>query len=142
MMTDPSEPPSEPPVPPPVPPVPAEENTLEDDLFGGTAEYDDSGPLIKWQPPANLPGCRDLGVGAAGFGTFCLVDIIVMWGPLMGSSHSSLPEAVALAFLAFGLGPVLVWQVGGGWRQYGIGLMAGWAAMTLLSVGLMTGIGP
>jgi hypothetical protein len=135
MMTDPSEPPAEPPVPP-------EENTLEDDLFGAAADYDDRGPLIKWQPPANLPGCRDLGVGAAGFGTFCVVDLIIMWGPLMGSSHGSLPGAVALALLAFGLGGVLIWQVGGSWRQYGIGLMAGWAAMTLLSVGLLTGINP
>ena len=40
----------------------------------------------------------------AGFATFCLVDLVMMWAPLFwGTSHSSLPEAITLLFLAFGL---------------------------------------
>jgi hypothetical protein len=119
------------------------EKTLEDDLFGGSSEYDDRGPRIRWQPPATLPGCRDLGTAGAGAATFCLVDVVMMWAPLIqGKGHSSLPETITLLFLAFGLGALLVWQVGGSWRSYGIGLMVGWGAMTLLSAGYMTGVGP
>ncbi len=125
---------------------PAEEEhtgTLEDDLFGGSGEYDDRGPRIRWQSPPTLPGCRDLGAAGAGFATFCFVDLVMMWAPLFwGTAHSSLPEAITLQFLAFGLGALLIWQVGGSWRPYGIGLMTGWAAMTLLSAGYLTGVTP
>ncbi|MDL4773600.1 MULTISPECIES: hypothetical protein [Thermomonosporaceae] len=86
-------------------------------------------------------GGRDIGAVAAGFGTFVFVDAMMMWAPLMSSDRSNLwPQLVALLVLAFGLGGLLVWKVGGTWRQFGAGMMLAWVFLTLVSVGFLTGV--
>jgi hypothetical protein len=118
------------------------EKTLEDDLFGMEPAHDERGPRIVWQP-RELPGCRDLALASAGVVTFAFVDGIMMWAPLTTSASSSpAPQALILLLLAFGLGGLLAWRVGGKWRPYGFGMMAGWLVLTLLSAGYLTGISP
>ncbi len=83
---------------------------------------------------------RDVKALAAGFGVFVLVDLVMMWAPLMMSRRPSLlPQFITLLLLAFGLGGLLVWQVGGRWRTFGIGMMLAWGFLTLVSVGFLTG---
>lgn len=116
--------------------------SLEDDLFGTDSERDDRAPRISWQPPA-LPGCRDVGLGVAGAGTFFVVDAVMMWAPLTrGAGGTTLPQTITLIVLAFGLGGLLVWRVRGSLRPYGFGMMAGWAFFTLISAGYLTGVSP
>jgi hypothetical protein len=118
------------------------DKTLEDDLFGMEPAHAERGPRIVWQP-RELPGCRDLVLGACGLATFAVVDGIMMWVPLTTTASSSrFPQALILLLLAFGLGGLLAWRVRGAWRPYGFGLMAGWLALTLLSVGYLTGVSP
>ncbi|GAA1860526.1 hypothetical protein [Actinomadura bangladeshensis] len=84
---------------------------------------------------------RDVKALAAGFGLFVFVDLVMMWAPLMMSRRPSLlPQFVTLLLLAFGLGGLLVWQVGGRWRTFGIGMMLAWGFLTLVSVGFLTGV--
>lgn len=117
--------------------------TLHDDIFGTEPEYDTRGPRVAWESPRGLPGCRDLGAGAAGTATFILVDGIMMWAPLSsGRGGGTIPQAITLLVLAFGLGSLLVWNVRGAWRPYGFGLMIGWGVLTLISVGYLTGVNP
>jgi hypothetical protein len=75
--------------------------------------------------------------------TFSLVDGIMMWAPLTTTAASSpVPQALILLLLAFGLGSLLAWRVGGKWRPYGFGMMVGWLILTLLSAGYLTGVSP
>ncbi|TYK50524.1 hypothetical protein [Actinomadura decatromicini] len=84
---------------------------------------------------------RDVGALVAGFGIFLLVDAVMMYGPLMTSSRPSLlPQFITLIMLAFGLGGLLVWKVGGRWRTFGHGMMLAWVFLTLVSVGFLTGV--
>ncbi|MGH8967658.1 MAG: hypothetical protein ACRDXB_20345, partial [Actinomycetes bacterium] len=84
---------------------------------------------------------RDVKALAAGFGIFLLVDVVMMWAPLMTSRRPSLaPQFVTLLVLAFGLGGLLVWKVGGRWRMFGYGMMLAWVFLTLVSVGFLTGV--
>lgn len=116
--------------------------SLEDELFGTDSERDDRGPRITWQPAA-LPGCRDVGLGVAGGATFFLVDVVMMWAPLVrGAGSSTLPQTITLILLAFGLGGLLAFRVRGSLRPYGFGMMAGWAFCTLVSAGYLTGVSP
>lgn len=90
---------------------------------------------------ARALGGRDLGALAAGFGLFVFVDAVMMYAPLMMSRRPSLlPQFVALLVLAFGLGGLLAWKVGGRWRPFGVGLMLAWVFLTLISVGFLTGL--
>jgi hypothetical protein len=59
---------------------------------------------------------------------------------MMSRRPSLLPQFVTLLLLAFGLGGLLVWQVGGRWRTFGIGMMLAWGFLTLVSVGFLTGV--
>jgi hypothetical protein len=103
-------------------------------------------PVPRPRPPwqnANGPGCRDLAVTIAGFGTFVLVDCVMMYAPFrMEETPSLLPQLLTLLLLAFGLGGLLVWHIRGGWRPFGVGLMLGWLFMTLVSAGFLTGLNP
>ncbi|MEU8344435.1 hypothetical protein SAMN05443665_103663 [Actinomadura meyerae] len=84
---------------------------------------------------------RDVKALAAGFGVFLFVDLVMMWAPLMMSRRPSLlPQFVTLLLLAYGLGGLLVWRVGGRWRTFGIGMMLAWVFLTLVSVGFLTGV--
>ncbi|MGP4023181.1 hypothetical protein [Actinomadura sp. 3N407] len=84
---------------------------------------------------------RDVKSLAAGFGLFLFVDAVMMWAPLMMSRRPSLlPQFITLLVLAFGLGSLLVWKVGGRWRTFGIGMMLAWVFLTLVSVGFLTGV--
>ncbi|TDD76217.1 hypothetical protein [Actinomadura rubrisoli] len=86
-------------------------------------------------------GGRDIGATAAGFVTFVFVDAVMMYAPLMTSRRPSLlPQFVTLLVLAFGLGGLLVWKVGGRWRAVGVGMMLAWVFLTLVSVGFLTGV--
>ncbi|WP_030170307.1 hypothetical protein [Spirillospora albida] len=84
---------------------------------------------------------RDRGAVLAGLAVFVLVDAVMMYGPLMMSRRPSLlPQFITLLVLAFGLGGLLVWRVGGRWRSFGVGMMLGWLLLTLMSVGFLTGL--
>ncbi|MFG2246000.1 hypothetical protein [Spirillospora sp. NPDC048823] len=84
---------------------------------------------------------RDVKALAAGFGLFLFVDAVMMWAPLMMSRRPSLlPQFITLLVLAFGLGSLLIWKVGGRWRTFGIGMMLAWVFLTLVSVGFLTGV--
>lgn len=84
---------------------------------------------------------RDVKALAAGFGMFVFVDAVMMYAPLMMSRRPSLlPQFITLLVLAFGLGGLLVWKVGGRWRTFGIGMMLAWTFLTLVSVGFLTGV--
>ncbi|MFA1540364.1 hypothetical protein [Actinomadura monticuli] len=84
---------------------------------------------------------RDVKALAAGFGVFVFVDVVMMWAPLMMSRRPSLlPQFITLLLLAFGLGGLLIWKVGGRWRTFGIGMMLAWGFLTLVSVGFLTGV--
>jgi hypothetical protein len=84
---------------------------------------------------------RDVKALAAGFGVFVFVDLVMMWAPLMMSRRPSLlPQFITLLLLAFGLGGLLIWRVGGRWRTFGIGMMLAWGFLTLVSVGFLTGV--
>lgn len=84
---------------------------------------------------------RDVKALGAGFGSFLLVDAVMMYAPLMTSRRPSLlPQFVTLLVLAFGLGGLLVWRVGGRWRTFGHGMMLAWVFLTLVSVGFLTGV--
>ncbi|TYB49369.1 hypothetical protein [Actinomadura chibensis] len=84
---------------------------------------------------------RDVKALGAGFGIFLLVDFVMMYGPLMTSRRPSLlPQFITLIMLAFGLGGLLVWKVGGRWRTFGQGMMLAWVFLTLVSVGFLTGV--
>ncbi|MFB4299747.1 hypothetical protein [Actinomadura sp. NTSP31] len=84
---------------------------------------------------------REVGAIAAGFGLFVFVDFVMMYAPLMTSRRPSLlPQFVTLLVLAFGLGGLLMWKVGGRWRPFGAGMMLAWVFLTLVSVGFLTGV--
>ncbi|TDC44598.1 hypothetical protein E1281_33375 [Actinomadura sp. KC345] len=84
---------------------------------------------------------HDVKALASGFGVFLFVDVVMMWAPLMMSHRPSLlPQFITLLVLAFGLGGLLVWKVGGRWRTFGIGMMLAWVTLTLVSVGFLTGV--
>lgn len=127
--------------------------SLEDELLGpATADSAGAADGVRAEPRIKLPwtapweaagvGRRELLPGGAGFGTFLLVDLVVMYGPLMGRDSATLPQAVILIMLAFGLGGLLARQVGGKWRPYGFGMMVGWVFLTLVSAGFLTGVMP
>jgi hypothetical protein len=69
------------------------------------------------------------------------VDFVMMYAPLMMSRRPSLlPQFITLLVLAFGLGGLLMWKVGGRWRSFGAGMMLAWVFLTLVSVGFLTGV--
>ncbi|WP_433465672.1 hypothetical protein [Spirillospora sp. CA-128828] len=84
---------------------------------------------------------KDIKALSAGFAMFVFVDAVMMYAPLMMSRRPSLlPQFITLLMLAFGLGGLLVWKVGGRWRTFGIGMMLAWGFLTLVSVGFLTGV--
>nr|WP_202420642.1 hypothetical protein [Actinomadura rayongensis] len=120
---------------------------MEDEIFAVAGEVETEpadGPLLPLRlDPPRLPSGRDLWPGSAGFATFLFVDAVVMWAPLMNSVRATLvPQTVVLLLVAFGVGGLLMWRVGGAWRPFGLGMMASWVFLTLVSVGFLTGLGP
>ncbi|MCP2338010.1 hypothetical protein [Actinomadura rupiterrae] len=119
--------------------------SLEDEIFSVASSVEappSDQPRLHWERPPRLPVRRDLWVGLAGALTFTFVDLMMMYAPLMASRRpSTLPQFVALIVVAFGLGSLLAWKVGGGWRPFGFGMMLGWGFLTLVSVGFLTGLG-
>jgi hypothetical protein len=89
-------------------------------------------------------GCRAVALTTAGFGVFVLIDAVMMYAPFRmgGDAPSLLPQLCTLALLAFGLGGLLIWQVRGVWRPFGIGLVLGWVFLSLISAGFLTGLNP
>jgi hypothetical protein len=138
--------------------------SLEDELFGmdpmaGEERADrDPGPPRLTTPGRHLPSVRlawplrrtgagpsprDVVAAISGFATFALVDCVMMYGPSrMRDSPTLLPQMVTLLVLAFGLGGLFVWGVRGAGRWFGVGMMLGWAALTLVSAGYLTGLNP
>ncbi|MEV4252044.1 hypothetical protein AB0J52_02625 [Spirillospora sp. NPDC049652] len=118
--------------------------SLEDEIFAvaSTVEAPPSDqPRLRWERPPRLPGRSDLWTGAAGALTFALVDLVMMYAPMMMARRAStLPQFVALVVVAFGLGSLLVWKVGGRGRPFGFGMMICWGFLTLVSVGFLTGL--
>ncbi|WUH99502.1 hypothetical protein OHR68_39445 [Spirillospora sp. NBC_00431] len=124
--------------------------SLEDEIFGvahdveveqvarAPAEPDRAQVLVE-RARAFLG--QDVKALVAGFGIFLFVDAVMMYAPLMTSRRPSLlPQFVTLLVLAFGLGSLLVWKVGGRWRMFGYGMMLAWVFLTLVSVGFLTGL--
>lgn len=96
----------------------------------------------KRRPPL---GMREITAVTCGFGTFVLIDLFMMYSALeLKLSHhkdvSVLAQALALLLLAFGLGGFLAWKMTGWIRLYGMGLMCGWAFLTMFSLGFCTGL--
>ena len=126
--------------------------SLEDDIFAvaHTVEVEQGAaaqpllPTDRAQVAAERARAffaRDVKALAAGAGVFVFVDAVMMWAPLMMSRRPSLlPQFITLLLLAFGLGGLLVWKVGGRWRTFGIGMMLAWGFLTLVSVGFLTGV--
>ncbi|MFI0369377.1 hypothetical protein ACH35V_15955 [Actinomadura sp. 1N219] len=124
--------------------------SLEDEIFGvahdvevdkaaGAKLRPDRAQLFAERARAFLG--RDVKALAAGFGMFLLIDAVMMYAPLMTSRRPSLlPQFITLLVLAFGLGGLLVWKVGGRWRMFGHGMMLAWVFLTLVSVGFLTGV--
>jgi len=118
-----------------------EKPTLGDELFSmegkATAPSDRTAwPTVLGAPPS----LRDRILAGAGFLAFLVIDLIVMFPQVSSPASSTLPQAVVLLAVAFGLGSLLAWGVGNGWRPFGFGLMAGWVMLTLLSLGILTGM--
>ncbi|MBE1532541.1 hypothetical protein [Actinomadura algeriensis] len=124
--------------------------SLEDDIFAVAQQVEvdgTAGPRIRTERAEALVERarafvgRDVSALAAGCGAFVFVDLVMMYAPLMASDRPNvLPQFVALLMLAFGLGGLLVWRVGGRWRTFGYGMMLGWVCLSLFSVGLLTGL--
>jgi hypothetical protein len=126
--------------------------SLEDEIFGVAHSVEveqaaDAQPRLQTDKAQVLAERaraflgRDVKALAAGFGMFVFVDAVMMYAPLMMSRRPSLlPQFITLLVLAFGLGSLLVWKVGGRWRTFGIGMMLAWAFLTLVSVGFLTGV--
>ncbi|MEO5874943.1 MAG: hypothetical protein ABIS86_03460 [Streptosporangiaceae bacterium] len=122
-------------------PEPDQKPTLNDELFGmedKAAGRPDrpTWPVFLGRPPT----LRDRFLAGSGFALFVIIDMIVMFPQLSSPAVSTLPQAVVLLAVAFGLGSLLAWGVGDGWRPFGFGLMAGWVLLTLLSLGILTGL--
>jgi hypothetical protein len=130
---------------------------LVDELFGMAPEVEAPDALDTSNTLGTVPaarrrgrrrgaeglGCRDIALTTAGFAVFVLIDGMMMYTPFrMREEPSLLPQLFTLVLLAFGLGGLLVWQVRGIWRPFGIGLMLGWVFMTLISAGFLTGLNP
>ncbi|HEX2317297.1 MAG TPA: hypothetical protein VHJ17_26350 [Thermomonospora sp.] len=124
--------------------------SLEDELLGDPAD-EPADRRVRTEPiirtPAAPPWERfrvdrgELYRLAAGFATFLFIDVVMMYGPLMGRNDGTvLPQFFALLVVAFGLGGMFVWHIRGGWRPYGAGLMLGWVFLTLISAGFLTGV--
>jgi hypothetical protein len=122
--------------------------SLEDEIFSvaSTVEVEsaqEAAPRLKlkrWER-ADAPSASFLRAAGAGFVTFLFVDGVMMSAPLMMSRRPSLlPQMVALIAVAFGLGSLLIWKVGGVWRPFGYGMMICWGFLTLISVGFLTGL--
>ncbi|WP_018654368.1 hypothetical protein [Actinomadura flavalba] len=123
--------------------------TLQDDIFAVAATVETEAPgagprlPLRLDHPPKLPSSRLMWPFGAGFATFFFVDVVMMWAPLMNASRPSLlPQMITLLVLAFGLGSLLVFRVGGAWRPFGVGMMASWVFLSLISVGFLTGFGP
>ncbi|MEO3786235.1 hypothetical protein ABGB12_23145 [Actinocorallia sp. B10E7] len=125
---------------------PDERPPLSDELFemqGGPAAKPAKDELrLTWpeflgDPPSKGDALR----GAVGFLAYALINLVVMWAPLRNSGSGAGVQAVVLIVVAFGFGAFLVWGVGGKGRLYGFGMMLGWVVLTLLSLGLATGLG-
>jgi hypothetical protein len=124
--------------------------SLEDEIFAvaQTVEVDQAAqPRLQTEKARILAErarvflSQDVKVLAAGFGMFVFVDTVMMYAPLMMSRRPSLlPQFITLLLLAFGLGGLLVWKVGGRWKMFGIGMMLAWVFLTLVSVGFLTGL--
>jgi hypothetical protein len=126
--------------------------SLEDEIFGVAHSVEveqaaDAQPRLQTDKAQVLAERaraflgRDVKALAAGFGMFVFVDAVMMYAPLMMSRRPSLlPQFITLLVLAFGLGSLLVWKVGGRWRTFGIGMMLAWTFLTLVSVGFLTGV--
>ncbi|GAA3212428.1 hypothetical protein [Actinocorallia longicatena] len=126
--------------------APDEQPTLSDELFGmetggGAARVEALGVGSAWpQVFGPVPSWQTRILAAFGFVTYAIVNLIVMWVPLHDHHVSALPQAVVLVVVAFGVGSLLAWVVGGAWRAFGFGMIGGWLALTLLSLGFLTGL--
>lgn len=121
---------------------PDERPTLTDELFGMESQPSAvpsrglSWPRFLGEPP----GWRERMLGGLGFITYTLVNLVVMWVPLHGGDANTVAQALVLVLLAFGLGSLLAWLVGGYWRPFGFGMIGGWLTLTLFSLGYATGL--
>jgi hypothetical protein len=120
---------------------PSEKPTLKDELLSMEGKAPDRPDPVGW--PAFLgapPSLRQRILGGFGFVTFMAIDLIVMYPQLRTPASSTLPQALVLLAVAFGLGSLLAWGVGDAFRPFGFGMMAGWVLLTLLSLGILTGM--
>ncbi|MCD0452543.1 hypothetical protein LO762_25645 [Actinocorallia sp. API 0066] len=123
-----------------------ERPTLSDELFGAKGGAGGREPPTPQGPPSwpdflgPRPGRREMVLAGVGALLFALIDLIVMWAPMRDRDLSSSAQAVVLVVVAFGFGTVLVKLIGGAFRPIGFGMMLGWVALTLFSLGFATGL--
>ncbi|AKK30275.1 hypothetical protein AB431_06005 [Mycobacterium sp. EPa45] len=99
-------------------------------------------------PPWQQPHTPRISVGMAFLGAFLYLPLNFVIGFAVlamsgGSGHAALVAgAVVLALIAFGGGGVLLATSNASGKGIGLGLMIGWAVLTVVSVGFCTGINP
>ncbi|MCV7214450.1 hypothetical protein H7J51_04020 [Mycobacterium crocinum] len=108
----------------------------------GQYGYPPLGPP-PWQPPTPR-----ISVGMTFLGAFLYMPLNFVVGFAVlamseGSGHGALVAgAVLLAIIAFGGGATLLATSNANGKGFGLGLMIGWAVLTVVSVGFCTGINP
>jgi len=96
-------------------------------------------------PPPQQPRQTGLIVGLAFAGLFGYVIVNVVVGFIAVATGSSVGVGIAAAFLAvfaFGLGLTLVFMRKPWSQGLGMGLMIGWALVSIVSAGFCTGLNP
>ncbi|KAA0110358.1 hypothetical protein CIW47_08425 [Mycolicibacterium sp. P1-5] len=99
-------------------------------------------------PPPWQPHAPRISVGMVFLGAFLYMPLNFVIGFAVltlseGRGHGALVAgAVVLALIAFGGGGVLLATSAASGKGIGLGLMIGWAVLTVVSVGFCTGINP
>ncbi|QYL19739.1 hypothetical protein K0O64_05555 [Mycolicibacterium pallens] len=99
-------------------------------------------------PPPVQPPTPRISVGMAFLGAFLYMPLNFVIGFAVlamseGRGHGALVAgAVLLALIAFGGGAALLATSNANGKGFGLGLMIGWAVLTVVSVGFCTGINP
>ncbi len=106
-------------------------------------QYDYPPPVPPWRPPT-----RRISVGMTFLGIFIyfVLNLVVAFAAIAtadSKGHTSLiAGAVVLVLIAFGGGGALLATKNAIVKGLGLGLMIGWALLSVVSVGFCTGLNP
>ncbi len=126
-----TQPPGPPPPPPPEPPEPPPPEP---------PRHPPTPPPV-YPPPLNrnATGCAFAAFAVVGVLAFVPIDLVVVLS-LLGSGEGRWLAAIVLALITFGVGGGLCFVKSPIARGIGVGLMCGWALMTIATGGLCTGL--